>query len=360
MRGRTEHMSEYAGGAVGVESHGPRPAAASARQGQRGRGAWVAAAPGAGPVRTATRTPAGRALLAVAGLFLCASAVAGSHVGERPPARPIRSVLPPAGAPLEAEARRTLLETYAPTVLLAPGERALPASVEWYLARSRLVAADGGTIVTAAFRSGGAAAEPARLRPTLAARAGSRSRGDWTAYGHVYRAADGGILLQYWFFYAFNDFHGFGDHDADWEHVTVRLSAAGRPLGAWYARHDENAPGAWFEWDALAREDAHPVVLSARGSHASYARPGDVAWFDDACPTFRTDRAAARGCQVWRTWDGSAAGVRDLGSRAAPAAHFVLWGGLWGAEGGLGDEEGGPPGPAFQPGWCSGGAADCT
>jgi hypothetical protein len=193
-----------------------------------------------------------------------------------------------------------------------------------------------------------------------AARAGSADRRDWTVYGHAYRAADGGTLLQYWFFNAFNDFHGFGDHEADWEHVTVRLSPGGRPVGAWYARHDENAPGVWFDWDALAHEGAHAVVLSARGSHASYTAPGDAAWFDRVCSTSHTERAAAQGCRLWRTWDGSAGGVRDLGTRRVPGARFLEWPGRWGADGGIGDQEGGPPGPAFQTGWCSGGAPGCA
>ena len=45
-------------------------------------------------------------------------------------------------------------------------------------------------------------------------------------YGHVSR--DGGyIILQYWYFYAMNDwrstFGGVNDHEADWEQVTVFL-----------------------------------------------------------------------------------------------------------------------------------------
>ncbi len=242
-------------------------------------------------------------------------------------------------------------------VLLAPGERALPAGVEWYLARARLERPDGPTVLTASV---GEPARTERLRPTPAARSGSALPADWTVYGHAFRAADGGVLLQYWFFYAYNAFHGFGDHDADWEHLTVRIDPAGRPLGAWYARHDENAPGVWTAWESLHREGVHPVVLSARGSHASYSRPDEVNWFDSACPTAEVERAAERGCRVWRTWAGSTGGVADLGSRQAPGARFLLWPGRWGADGGIDDLEGGPPGPAFQPGWCSGGAPSCS
>jgi hypothetical protein len=258
---------------------------------------------------------------------------------------------------LGAAARRVLLDAYAPVVLLAPGERALPTRVEWYLARARLERPQGPAILTASI---GEPARTERLHPMPSARSGSPFPADWTVYGHAYRAADGGVLLQYWFFYAFNSFHGLGDHDADWEHVTVRIDPAGRPLGAWYARHDANAPGVWAPWDSLRREGRHPVVLSALGSHASYAHPTEVSWFDRACPSADVQQAAEQGCRVWRTWVGSTGGVADLGTRDAPGSRYLLWPGRWGADGGIADLEGGPPGPAFQPGWCSGGMPSCS
>lgn len=255
----------------------------------------------------------------------------------------------PAAEPLAPWGRRTLLDLYAPLVLLAPGERALPASAEWYMARARVMPERAGVVVTASTRS----RDLPRLKPARSALGGSADPADWTTYGHAYRAADGGVLLQYWFFYPFNKFHGVGDHEADWEHVTVRLGPDGRPRGAWYSRHDWNAPGKWFGWSALEREGTHPVVLSARGSHASYARPGDVAWYDEGCSTVRPERAAARGCHAWRTWSDDAGGLVDLGAVDAPGAPWLGWPGRWGAEGS------GPPGPAFQRGWCSLGAPGC-
>jgi hypothetical protein len=257
--------------------------------------------------------------------------------------------------PLTPGARRALLDTYAPLVLLASGERALPAHAEWYLAQSKLE--PGHLQGSEAAR---AWSPDARLRPSHAARGGSPDAADWTVYGHVYRADDGGVLVQYWFFYAFNKFHGFGDHEADWEHVTVRIGADGRPLGAWYAHHDDNAPGAWVPWRWLSREGTHPVVLSAEGTHASYARRSDVPFYDSTCSSARVEEAGAGGCRVWRTWSGTTGGVRDLGTRDAPGTAYLLWPGRWGAEAGLDDDGAGPPGPAFQPGWCSRGAAGCA
>jgi hypothetical protein len=68
-----------------------------------------------------------------------------------------------------------------------------------------------------------------------------------TYHGRVLR--DGGYLvLQYWFFYVFNDwrstFSGINDHEADWELVTVYLADDGgeRPAPRWVAAscHDHS------------------------------------------------------------------------------------------------------------------------
>jgi hypothetical protein len=261
-----------------------------------------------------------------------------------------------------------LLARFAPLVLLAPGERAFPANVDWYLARSRLEQSPPELQVTQASLLGVAAAwsskprRAVRLRPSLDARAGSRQPRDWTVYGHVYRGQGGDTLVQYWFFYPFNDFHWAFDHEGDWEHVTVRLDGRLRPVGAWYARHDWSAPGRWFSWQALAREGDHPVVLSARGSHASYADGSDVRLWDRACATRDPAAAPGAGCVVWRTWSEASGGVVDAGSAAHPsaAARFLAWPGLWGAKSWFGRDSGGPPGPAYQAGWCAQGAPGCS
>ncbi len=266
---------------------------------------------------------------------------------------------------------KELLQRYAPVVLLAPGERAMPANVDWFLARAKLEADPAPRPhMTQASLVGdldGMArlleGRVARLRPNLAARPGSREPRDWKVYGHVYAAKDGGTLVQYWFFYPFNDFHVLFDHEGDWEHVTVKLDASLQPRGAWYARHDWSAPGKWFVWGELAREGDHPVVLSARGSHASYANGADARFYDRVCPTSVPADARASGCEVWRTWAEDTGGVVETGERGRPATSqvwFLRWPGLWGVSGAMGRDSGGPPGPAFQEGWCSEGAPGCS
>ena len=104
-------------------------------------------------------------------------------------------------------------------------------------------------------------------------------------YGRVFRDA-GWTVLQYWFFYAFNDwrsaFHGANDHEADWEQITLFLSSEdeGEPIPRWaaYAQHDYHGEALRRRWDdaeQLQVVDGHPVVFAGAGSHASYFVPGE-------------------------------------------------------------------------------------
>jgi hypothetical protein len=104
-------------------------------------------------------------------------------------------------------------------------------------------------------------------------------------YGRVYRDA-GWTVLQYWFFYAYNDwrsaFHGANDHEADWEQITLFLSSEDEgtavPRWAAYAQHDYHGDALRRRWDdaeQLQVIDGHPVVFAGAGSHASYFVPGE-------------------------------------------------------------------------------------
>jgi hypothetical protein len=97
-------------------------------------------------------------------------------------------------------------------------------------------------------------------------------------HGRVVRQ-DGWIVLQYWLFYAFNDwrsnFFGANDHEADWEKVFVYLSEldSGGMCPEWvaYAAHEESGDHLRRRWDdpELEKSGEHPVVYACAGSHAS-------------------------------------------------------------------------------------------
>ena len=105
-----------------------------------------------------------------------------------------------------------------------------------------------------------------------------------TYYGRVVRGA-GYTVLQYWYFYAFNDwrstFHGLNDHEADWETVCVYLApdASGALVPRWVAAssHDHTGDDLRRRWDdpLLDREGDHPVLYPGAGSHSHAFVAGD-------------------------------------------------------------------------------------
>jgi hypothetical protein len=96
-------------------------------------------------------------------------------------------------------------------------------------------------------------------------------------YAHV--AADPGfpgqIALQYWIFYAYNDWNNL--HEGDWEMIqlnfdaaTARDALAREPVRVGYSQH-EGAEGAEWGDDKLEIvAGTHPVVHPAAGSHANF------------------------------------------------------------------------------------------
>ncbi|MFZ0090014.1 MAG: hypothetical protein WAL63_10930 [Solirubrobacteraceae bacterium] len=105
-----------------------------------------------------------------------------------------------------------------------------------------------------------------------------------TYYGRVVRTG-GYVCLQYWFFYAMNDwrstFSGVNDHEADWEMATVYLAApeSAPPRPAWvaFSSHDYEGDDLRRRWDDpdLRRDGDHPVLFPGAGSHSGAFVPGD-------------------------------------------------------------------------------------
>jgi hypothetical protein len=102
-----------------------------------------------------------------------------------------------------------------------------------------------------------------------------------TVYAHV--ATDplhpGRLALQYWLFYAYNDWNNL--HEGDWEMIQLLFDAkdahaalATPPTSVGYSQH-EGAERA--DWSAAKLErvgGTHPVVYPAAGSHANFFDEG--------------------------------------------------------------------------------------
>ena len=203
---------------------------------------------------------------------------------------------------------------------------------------------------------------------------GVRDESGWKVYTHVYRNSIGGVSIQYWFFYAYNDFWSSFNHEGDWEHIIVQLNSSEQPTLLWYAAHEGSATlqptqVSWYG-------GTHPEVWVADGSHASYPSEG-------VCD-FTTEHGIYENCwtnpaQRWFTWSngmGGAQGLQGGGlvnmgelTRPMPGQEWMKYSGRWGEEGNI-DGTSGPPSPSWQPAWTTdypssgstggGSGGDCT
>lgn len=100
-------------------------------------------------------------------------------------------------------------------------------------------------------------------------------------YGHVVREG-GYVVLQYWYFYAMNDwrstFGGVNDHEADWEQVTIFLTEDLQPAWVAFSAHDEvgdDLRRRWDDPDIDFVDGLHPVVYAGAGSHSGAYLKGE-------------------------------------------------------------------------------------
>ncbi len=98
-----------------------------------------------------------------------------------------------------------------------------------------------------------------------------------TSYARVVTDPDhpGKLALQYWFFYAFNDWNN--THEGDWEMIQLDFDAADAaaalktdPYEVGYSQHTGGERAAWGSSKLKLLDGTHPVVYSALGSHANY------------------------------------------------------------------------------------------
>ena len=98
-----------------------------------------------------------------------------------------------------------------------------------------------------------------------------------TIYAHVATdpSAPGKLALQYWFFYAFNDFNN--KHEGDWEMIQLVFDAsdaaealrAANPTEVGYSSHEGAERATWGDEKLELVDGTHPVVYPAAGSHAN-------------------------------------------------------------------------------------------
>jgi hypothetical protein len=78
------------------------------------------------------------------------------------------------------------------------------------------------------------------------------------------------IVIQYWFFYVFEDC--FRDREGDWEMAEVLLDGDTKdPIGVCISRDDDAEYRLWGE---IEKKSTHPAVYVAEGSHSMYYTEG--------------------------------------------------------------------------------------
>jgi hypothetical protein len=96
-----------------------------------------------------------------------------------------------------------------------------------------------------------------------------------TTYAHIARqVGHPGLVVQYWFFWYFNQFNDL--HEGDWEGMQIAFEA-NTPLRALAEGPSEmilfqHAGGERADWEdsKVEKEGTHPVVYPAAGSHATF------------------------------------------------------------------------------------------
>ena len=81
-------------------------------------------------------------------------------------------------------------------------------------------------------------------------RVGSLNPADWVTYFHCYPTASGGLMIQYWHTFAFNEFELFDRHGGDWDaSIQVELDSNLNLQRIWFSRHNDDHPGDPFAED---------------------------------------------------------------------------------------------------------------
>jgi hypothetical protein len=103
-------------------------------------------------------------------------------------------------------------------------------------------------------------------------------------YGRVV-SDDAWAVLQYHYFYAFNDYRktagGINNHEGDWEMVAVFLKnknyakelEAYIPFGVACSQHEN---GELRFWESIEHLQERPIIYTALGSHANYFEPREI------------------------------------------------------------------------------------
>ncbi|HEU6445438.1 MAG TPA: hypothetical protein VFL61_10315, partial [Gaiellaceae bacterium] len=155
-------------------------------------------------------------------------------------------------------------------------------------------------------------------------------------YAHVATEAarPGKLALQYWLFYAYNDWNNL--HEGDWEVIQLDFDAGDaaealteQPVSVGYSQHEGAEVAEWGEEKLELVDGRRPVVHPAAGSHANFFDDalfigssgeqgvgcddtrGPHVELDPAVKTIPSDEPAARAAFPWIAFEGRWGELQD-------------------------------------------------
>ena len=248
-----------------------------------------------------------------------------------------------------------LLMKYRPVIYLNTSEKYFPLTIEEFLANSQLVRCNNKTVLKdygditpenmASFNTEFAAPEDLMVEIRESAHNGHdpNTLSQVPVYVHVYdHPATNSIVAQYVFLYAYNGAQriagmDFGAHKGDVEHVSVFIDKTTHALTHMYFAAHNTGNGRLVPRDRIKfyHGGTHPVVYSARWSHASYEKSGkfpqgrahtgsvvdSVSMYDDMTDDtgvhWRPNTVVViSNTTGWNTFKGTLGGGKDRGPRA--------------------------------------------
>lgn len=166
-----------------------------------------------------------------------------------------------------------------------------------------------------------------------------------SVYARIARDPDypGMLVLQYWFFWVFNDWND--RHEGDWEMIQLLFESdspaaalASGPVSVAFAQHEGSETADWND-PKILRDGDHVVVYPGQGSHAAYFTQAQ--WFGkSAAAGFGCDDTLAQG----RLLEPEAVVVTD-----DPRFDWLAFSGRWGEK--APSFNNGPTGPAMKTQW---------
>jgi len=154
-------------------------------------------------------------------------------------------------------------------------------------------------------------------------------------YGRIVEPDDSHTVLQYWFFYPYNNWKN--RHEGDWEMMQIVLDKFSKlPTNTTYSFH---YGGATYSWNEIELSNAtHPKIYVTVGGHGSWPTTGEHPWVQKiygVCGTSK-DTTASNGT----TWYPETYNLIDISSKSW--TNFL---GTWGELNGEGRT--GPNSPPF-------------